>query len=134
MNEYTRSQVVDHLREALLRSCDDEHSLCLVAAEKGLFCRGFSQWKLFELKRLYPQITRSRPHPTRKEMEELANRWQLARQTVKNEPISCDVQVAEDRFRSCMGWDEFSDEELARFHAEICGEEVRILAQDQSST
>jgi len=128
MKECTRNQVIEHLREALLRTCDDEHSLCQVAAQKGLFCRGFSQWKLFELKALYPQITRSRPHPTRQEMEELANRWQLARQFVTGEEISCDVQVAEHRFQSCMGWNEFTDEELALFHAEICGEEVQVVA------
>ena len=129
MREYTRNDVINALRARFLRACDDEHSMCRVAAEQDLFCRGFAQWKLFELKARYPQITRSRPHPTRAEMEDLANRWQLARQLVTGKPISCDVQIAEGKRQTCEGWDEFSDEELARFHAEICGEEVRIVSQ-----
>jgi hypothetical protein len=128
MKELTRLEVIDHLRGKLLEVSDDEHSICRVAAERGLFCHGFAQWKLHELKAQYPQITRSRPHPTRAEMEELADRWQLARQLVKGKSIACDVQLAEGKFQTCQGWDEFSDEELARFHAEICGEEVRIVA------
>lgn len=126
MKELTRTQVIGSLREALLAVGDDEHSICRVAREKGLFCHGFAQWKLHELKAQYPQITRSRKRLTRQEMEELADRWQMARQFVTGEQLACDVQMHEGRFQTCKGWNEFDDEQLERFHLELCGEPVHI--------
>ena len=128
MRELTRREAIDALRTALLAVTGDEHSVCKVAKEKHLFCRGFAQWKLHELRDQYPQITRSRPHLTREEMEDLADRWQMARQFVTHEPLACDVQVHEGRFQTCKGWDEFDDAQLERFHHELCGEEIRIVA------
>jgi len=126
MKELTREQVIDDLREALLAAGDDEHSICRIAQEKGLFCHGFAQWKLHELKHRYPQITRSRRHPTRAEMEELADRWQMARQMVSGDALACDLQMHEGELRTCRGWDEFDDAQLERFHVELCGEPVHI--------
>lgn len=127
MKSCTREEVIQELRRALLDACGDEHSICHVAKEKGLFCRGFAQWKLHELKAQYPQITRSRPRLSRDEMEDLADRWQMARQFVTGRELACDVQLGEGRFQTCKGWDEFTDEELARFHSELCGEEIEIV-------
>lgn len=126
MRRCTRDEAIGDLRRALVEACGDEHSICRVAQQKGLFCRGFAHWKLFELKARYPQITRSRRRLTRERMEDLADRWQMARQFVKGEELACDVQLHEGRLQTCRGWDEFDDDELARFHAEICGEEVEI--------
>ncbi len=126
MKTMTRDEVIDDLRKKLLETAGDEHSICHVAKEKGLFCHGFAQWKLYELKAQYPQITRSRRRLTRERMEDLADRWQVARQTATGKPLACDVQMGEGRFQTCKGWDAFDDAELARFHAEICGEEVEI--------
>ena len=123
----TREEVIDRLRSAMQGWQDDEHSLCQVAAEKGLFCRGFAQWKFGELKERYPQIVRSRPALTRDELEELANRWQLARQAVTGERTSCDVQRHEEHFQQCQGWDQFDDRQLELFHEEICEEPVEIV-------
>ena len=78
MRSCTRREAIDDLRTALSEVSGDEHSICQVAKEKGLFCHGFAQWKLHELKAQYPQITRSRPRLTRDEMEDLADRWQMA--------------------------------------------------------
>ena len=57
---------------------DDEHSMCLVAAEQDLFCRGFAQYAFPELEDRYWWIVKTRPELARKELEDLANRWQLA--------------------------------------------------------
>jgi len=126
MKELTREQVIADLRRALVAVSGD-HSICQVAKERGLFCGGFAQWKLHELKARYPQITRSRHHLTREKMEDLADRWQLARQFATGEKLACDVQMHEGEHRTCRGWDEFDDETLARFHAELCDEEVKIV-------
>jgi hypothetical protein len=126
MNELTRQEVIDELRTALLAAGDGEHSNCRVVREKHLFCQGFAQWKLHELKQRYPQIVRSRPRLSRNELEELADRWQLARQFVTGKDLSCDVQVNEGRRQTCRGWDEFDDQQLERFYLELCGAAVRI--------
>lgn len=123
----TRSELVDKLREKLTATCDEEHSICEVAAERGIFCHGFAQWTFTELKRRYPTIVRSRPAITPAEMLDLANRWQVARQTARELPIACDVQLHEGALRTCKGWDEWSSEDLARFYHELTGEEVKIV-------
>ena len=131
MKELTRTEAIDHLRAALLAAAGEERSICRVAREKNLFCRGFAQWKLHELKAQYPQITRSRPRLTRAEMEDLADRWQMARQFVHDESTACDLQLHEDEHQTCQGWNEFDDRQLEQFHLELCGEEIRITGPVQ---
>ena len=122
----TRDEAIGDLRRAVERLQDDEHSICRIAAERKMFCHGFAQWTSGELRARYPQIVRSRPRITRKELEDLANRWQLARQRVTGEPTACDVQQHERNYAQCRGWDDFSDAELAAYHLELCGEEVAV--------
>ena len=128
MKTCTREQAIADLRLALVRTTGDNHSICYVAKERGIFCRGFAQWKLHELKAQYPQVTRSRKRLTRERLEDLADRWQMARQFATDEKLACDVQVGEGEFQTCKGWDEFSDEELAEFYSEICHEDVELVA------
>jgi hypothetical protein len=123
----TREEAIEDLRTAIRSLQNDEHSMCQIAAERDLFCRGFAQWTFGELRRRYPQIVRSRPRITRARLEELANRWQLARQSVTDEPTPCDVQTNERSFQQCLGWNEWSDEELEGFHAELCAEPISIV-------
>ncbi|TDJ70108.1 MAG: hypothetical protein E2O39_10525 [Planctomycetota bacterium] len=125
-NQLDRSQVIDNLRIALIALTDDEHSICEVAERLDIFCGGFAQWTFTELKQRYPTIVRSRPRITPQELRELANRWQLARQSVMGTKLACDTQSREGRLRTCRGWDEWSDDDLARFHADLCHEEVEI--------
>lgn len=124
----TRTEAIADLRRALTALQDDEHSICRVAADKGLFCHGFARWSFTELRSRYPQITRSRPGLTRGRLEALADRWQLARQWATGEPTACDVQCHGERYPQCRGWDEFSDAELEDYHLELCGEPIRISA------
>ena len=131
MKELTREQAIDALREALLDVAGEEdHSICRVAQERNLFCRGFAQWKLHELRDQYPQVVRSRHHLTREQMEELADRWQVARQFATGEATACDVQLHEGDHRTCKGWDEFDDERLQEFYRELCGEEILIRSAE----
>ena len=129
MKTQGRSEVIEALRREMAEWCDDEHSICQVAAERGVFCHGFARWSFKELKERYPQITRSRRALTRKELEDLANRWQLARQYVKDEGLACDVQAQDEEYPQCKGWGEFTDEELEEFHNRICGDAVRVRGE-----
>lgn len=127
MKTLDRNEAVQLLREKCMALVDDDHSICEVAARLKIFCGGFAQWTFAELKDRYDWIVARHPHITRKELEELANRWQLARQFVSGTALACDNQRCESFHRTCRGWDEFSDEDLARFVAELTGDEVSVV-------
>lgn len=122
----TRTEAIALLRARCLALVDEEHSLCEVAARLHVLCGGFSQWRSDELKARYDWIVRRRPRVTRKELEDLANRWQLARQFVLDTPLSCDTQQQEKLHPVCRGWEGHSDEDLARFCRELTGEDVAV--------
>ena len=125
MKQMTRAEAIDALRSKILSLTDDDHCACRVASELHLFCGGFSRWKSDELRKRYDWIVRKWPHLTRRELEDLANRWQLARQFVQGTELSCDTQAIEHK--QCKGWDEFSDAELAAHVHKLCGEEAEIV-------
>lgn len=128
MKNLTRAEAIDLLRQKCAALVDDEHSLCEVASREKILCGGFAQWTFGELKQRHDWIVKRRPHVTRKELEDLANRWQLARQFVSDTGLACDNQLQEKHHQVCCGWDEFSDEDLARFCEELGGEECLIVA------
>jgi hypothetical protein len=129
MRTLDRTAAIHEIRKELLKLVDDEHSI--VAARHHVFCGGFAQWTFGELKRLYPQIVRSRPRLTPAELRGLANRWQLARQFARGTELACDTQVDETTHRTCQGWDTFTLEELAGFHASLCHEPVIVVADGE---
>jgi hypothetical protein len=119
-----RNKAIDLLRSALLERIDDDKSACREAAEKGIFCGGFARFTDPELRQRYSWITRRHPKMTRDELEEIADRWQLARQEVSELPIACDVQMREHDL--CNGWNDFSNEQIAEFLYELTGEKVIV--------
>ena len=123
MTKMTREAAISANRSKLLELVDDDHSMCRVAREKGIYCRGFDVSEA-ELRSRYSWLTRKNPSMSREELEDRANRWQLARQIVDKVPISCDAQSLEHD--TCKGWDGFDDATLARFHQELTGQEVTI--------
>lgn len=125
MRNLTRKQTIEALGKWYQQFVDDDHSLCEVAGRFGFFCGGCAQWTLKQLKQRYDWIANKRPDITRKELEELANAWQLARQQLHGVPLPCDSQVIERD--TCTGWDEWSNADLARFYAEIEGETIEVV-------
>ena len=119
-----RTEAIALLRAELLKHIDCETSACKFAAERGLFCRGFARFDDAELRRKFDWIVRRRPAMTREQLEEIANRWQLARQDVGELPISCDVQ--QETHEMCNGWDDFSNEELGVFCAQLLGRKIIV--------
>jgi hypothetical protein len=124
MRKIDRQRCIADVRDVLLRLVDEEHSICEVAANRGIFCRGFAQWSLEELRRRYDWIEHARPNLSRAELERLANAWQLARQQVYGCSLACDTQTEEHD--TCRGWDDFTDAQLEAFHASFCHEPVEI--------
>lgn len=129
MRTISRKEAIDDLRARFLELVDDDHCICEVAAREGIFCKGFAQWTFPELKERYAWMLKNRPRITRKELEELANRWQLARAYVVDKPIACDVQNEEIQHPTCSGWSTFTDEQLAGFYGEVFSEQVTIAEQ-----
>lgn len=121
----SRLYAVRKLREHLLTLTDDDHSMCEVASRKGILCQGFSRWSEKELKERFARLVARRPGLNRWQLEALGNKWELARQIVDNVPIACDVQKMEHD--TCQGWDDFSNQDLARFASELLGWNVTVV-------
>ncbi|HYM60589.1 MAG TPA: hypothetical protein VEZ11_06830 [Thermoanaerobaculia bacterium] len=120
-----RGEIIRLLKEEFRRmSTDDDTSICKLAAEKGVFCRGFHRFNDDELRKRYDWLVRRDPTMSREDLEDLGNRWQIARQEVEEADCSCDVQARVHD--TCRGWDDFSNEELAGFFLEITGKKLNV--------
>src|SRR5687767_15935164 len=120
-----RSTIIAALRDELGRRAHGEMSICKLAAQTGVFCKGFRRYSDQQLKESYGWIAKKDPAMPRAELEEIADRWQLARQDVFGAQTSCDVQQLEHD--SCGGWDDFSNDDLARFLRELTGRTVEVM-------
>ena len=120
----SRPSLIVSLRDELRRRAGDEMSICRLAAETGIFCKGFRRYSDQELKDRYPWIAKKNPDASRQELEDVADRWQMARQDVVGAATACDVQQLEHD--ACNGWDDFSNEDLARFLGQLTGREVVV--------
>lgn len=121
---WTRARAVEKLRDGLRRLVDDDHSLCRVAAERGIFCRGFARWPDSEFDRRFRGALGRSTHLTRVQMEALADVWQLAEQIRCRVTLACDAQGASHG--ACRGWDEFSNADLQRYCVDILGLDVVV--------
>jgi hypothetical protein len=121
---WPREEAISRLRVALQKLTDDEHSICQVASERGIFCHGFQRWPASEFDRRWRDAIGRSTHLSRAQMEELANIWQLAEQIRRRVGFACDAQ--RNGPGGCRGWDEFSDVDLAGHCTEILGQRIRI--------
>ena len=128
MRKITRERAIEDVRRKLLTLVDDEHSMCEVATRLGVFCQGFRQWKTGELRSRYGWIVRNRPAVRRAELEDLANRWQLARQRVLGLPLCCDIQADPcETHRTCSSWEGFADRPWYRRRAFVHKAAFKLL-------
>ena len=123
----SRETAVAQLRRKLIELQEEGKSICQVAAEQGLFCRGFHRDSDEELRFRYAAAIENAPELTRAELEERANAWQLARQKQEGTLLCCDVQFM--TYETCRAWDDFSNEELSRFCEEMLGEKVCVTGK-----
>jgi len=123
----SRAWAIRSLREFLLTLTDEDHSMCRVATDRGIFCQGFRKLDDKELKEHFSGIVERRPGVNRWQLEALGNQWELARQTVNQLPLACDVEQKEHG--TCGGWDDLSNEDLARYCAELLAQEVVVTPQ-----
>jgi hypothetical protein len=118
----SRDELISAIRSELVKLTDEESSICKVASERGIFCRGFKQFNDRELRQKFDWIVRKRPGLTRDGLEQIANDWQLAEQQVHERPIACDVQT--EIHDMCRGWDEYTNDQLETLYFELSGAKV----------
>ena len=122
---WTRPEAIARLRAHLLPMTDEESSLCRVAAERGVFCFGFRRWNAAEFDRRWRDFIGRSSHLSRAQMEEFANLWQLTEQSRCRVALACDAAASGPS--PCRGWDEFSNDELARFCSDLLGQNVDFV-------
>ena len=126
---WERGEAIASLRKALLALADGEHSICQVAAERGIFCRGFRRWNASEFDRRWRFAIGRSTHLSRAQMEEFANVWQLSEQLRQHVPLACDAGA--NGPGGCRGWAEFSNADLSRFCADVLGLSVQVVEFDE---
>ncbi len=124
----SRSGMIGLLRDELMKLTPEGSSACRAVADRGIFCRGFLRFTDAQLRQRFQWIDEKLQHPPRQVLEDVADRWHLARQEVTEMPLACDVQQMEHD--SCRGWDDFSNAELIKFYREISGRNVSIRNED----
>jgi len=120
----SRPTLIVALRDELSRRAGGAMSICKLAAQTGIFCKGFRGYTDAELKERYGWISKKNPVAPREELEEIADRWQMARQDALGATTSCDVQQLEHD--ACGGWDDFTNEDLSCFLRELTGRSVAV--------
>ena len=120
----SRAEAISLLRNALIRIAGPDISICKAAADRGIFCRGFRRYDDVALRAEYKWIAERHPGLSREELEDLGDRWQIARQELHQLPTACDVQTFEHD--TCGGWDDFSADDLSRFILEVTKRRVVV--------
>src|SRR5216684_3808139 len=69
----SRSGAIDILRDELIKLAGDEASICKVAAEKNIFCRGLHRFSDVELRHRFDWINARNPRMPRAEMEDIVD-------------------------------------------------------------
>jgi len=123
----TRETAVARLRRKLIALSEGGKSVCRIAAEKNVFCRGFLRDNDDDLRFRYAAAIEDAARLTRDGLENRANAWQLERQQQEGALLCCDVQYM--GYETCRAWDDFTNEELARFCTEMLGESVRVTGK-----
>ena len=121
---WSREGAIERLRVGLLKLSDGEHSMCQVAAERGIFCRGFRRWHDREFHRRFRPFIGASTHLTRPQMEAFADIWQLSEQLHHDVALPCDAASISPG--ACRGWDELSDADLEISCRELLGKAVTV--------
>lgn len=120
----SRPDAIAELRTKLQSLTDSEHCVCAVAERLGFPCHGFSQLSDAEFFKRFDWIARTRPHASRKELEEYVNLYLLGRQEATGAALACDVETREHDL--CGGWNTFDNRQLEEFFREVFGRSVSI--------
>ncbi len=122
-----RAWAIRSLREFLLTLTDEDHSMCRVASDRGIFCQGFRKLNDAELREHLAGIVKRRPGANRWQLEALGNQWELARQTVNR--FLSPATFSRKSTRPAADGTISANEDLARYCAELLGLDVVVTPQ-----
>jgi hypothetical protein len=123
--KYTREDALKRVRELLAAQTRPDETTCEVAARLGIFCRGYDQWTLEQLREIYPWLAKKMPASTpREQFLQLIVAWDGARKLVHKAPTTCDVKALDHE--GCLGFDRFSNQQLKEMFSQIFKPEDEI--------
>ena len=126
-NTITRETAVARIRRQIIAMAEEGKSVCQIAAENNILCRGFYRDTDDELRWRYADKIPGALGMARPELESRANAWQLERQQQEGSLLCCDVQSM--CYETCRAWDDFTNDELARFCEELLGGQVSVTGK-----
>jgi hypothetical protein len=124
-NVWTREEAIARLRERLLALSDGEQSICGLAAEHAVFCRGFRRFNDSEFHRRWRHALGHSTHLNRRQLERLADVWVLSEQIRTGSRLACDMPRSPSQ--PCRGWEEFGNGEIERFCLELLERPVAVV-------
>jgi len=117
----TRDDAILRLSKRLAALAGPRKSTCRFAAEENVLCRGFARFSDDEIRQRYGFLGEA----PRAELERRADEWHVTRLEIERAPTACDVQ--QHFVETCRGWNEFTNQELARFCRDILGDRVVVI-------
>ncbi len=116
--KYTRQEALQRIRDFLVANQRPDETTCQTAARLGIFCHGYDQWTIEQLRQRYPWLAKKMPPDTpREEFLKLVVAWDGARQLVHKAPTTCDAKAADHE--GCLGFDRFSEVQLKRLFPQL---------------
>ena len=116
--KYSREEALKRVRNFLVANQRTDETTCQAAARLGIFCHGYDQWSLPQLRDRYPWLAKKMPADTpREEFLKLIVAWDGARQLVNRSPTTCDAKTADHE--GCLGFDRFSNKQLKRLFPQL---------------
>jgi hypothetical protein len=115
--KYSREDALKKIRGYLVANTRDDETTCQAAARLGMFCHGYDQWALEDLRQLYPWLAKKAPNATRGQFLQLAMAWDGARKLVRKVPTTCDVKVFDHE--GCLGFDRFTNPQLKEMFPQL---------------
>src|SRR5512141_316943 len=124
VEKLSRPQAIEKMRQKLRTLTDQDHCVCSVVGQLGIFCRGFKALPEKDLRSRYQWIAKKRPNAPREMIEELANLYHIGRQEVTGAALCFDVETREHA--GCDGWNNFDTGQLEEFYLALTGDSAEI--------
>jgi hypothetical protein len=116
--KYSREEAIQRIRQFLVTNQRPDETTCQAAARLGIFCHGYDQWTVDQLRDRYPWLAKKMPADTpRDEFLKLIVAWDGARQLVNKASTTCDAKAADHE--GCLGFDRFSETQLKRLFPQL---------------
>ena len=124
--QYSRQEAIQRIRAFLVANQRPDETTCQAAARVGIFCHGYDQWTVEQLRDRYPWLAKKMPADTpREEFLKLIVAWDGARQIVTHTTTTCDAKTADHE--GCLGFDRFSNSQLKRLCPQVFGPDDEIV-------